>query len=92
MKSGEICVNESMILQSESIVDVLFDHYFDNKKADEPNIELAYKDFCHSLLDVDPFQIDEIMSAAMVLCMEHERAGFEAGLKKRIEIEQELIK
>ena len=81
MKSGEIRVNESMILQGESIVDVLFDHYFDNKKADEPNIELAYKDFCHSLLDVDPFQIDEIMSAAAALCMEHERAGFMTGVK-----------
>ena len=81
MKSGEICINESMILQSESIVDVLFDHYFDNKKADEPNIELAYKDFCHSLLDVDPFQIDEIMSTAAVLCMQHERSGFVAGAK-----------
>ena len=91
MKSGEICVNESMILQSESIVDVLFDHYFDNKKADEPNIELAYKDFCHSLLDVDPFQIDEIMSSAMVLCMEHERAGFVAGIKTRISLDRELL-
>ena len=92
MTSGEFTVNEVMIPKDGSIMDILFDHYFDNKKADEPNIELAYKDFCHSLLDVDPFQIDEIMSAAMVLCMEHERAGFEAGIKTRIEVEQELIK
>lgn len=27
----------------------------DSKTEDEPNIEAAYKEFCHSLLDVDPF-------------------------------------
>ena len=81
MKNGEIRVNESMIPKDEPIVDVLFDHYFDNKKADETKIDTAYKDFCHSLLDVDPFQIDEIMSTAAALCMEHERSGFIAGAK-----------
>ena len=60
---------------------VLFDHYFDSKHEDEPNVEDAYKEFCHSLLDVDPFQIDEIMGAAAFLCMEHERAAFNAGAK-----------
>ena len=91
MMSGEFKVNEVMTPNGGSIVDILFDHYFDNKKADEPNIELAYKEFCHSLLDVDPFQIDEIMSAVMVLCMEHERAGFVAGIKTRISLDRELL-
>ena len=89
MKNGDI-LNKETISGGEEVAEILFDHYFDNKKADEPNIEIAYKKFCHSLLDVDPFQIDEIMSTAAVLCMEHERAGFIAGIKKRIQIEHEL--
>ena len=92
MKSGDVLVNEGLLPEDVTIVDTLFDHYFDNKKADRPNVDVAYKEFCHSLLDVDPFQIDEIMSTVMVLCMEHERAGFEAGIKARIQIERELNK
>lgn len=92
MKNGESLIAERLFSKDQTIVDVLFDHYFDNKKADEKYIENAYKEFCHSLLDVDAFQIDEIMSAATVLCMEHERAGFEAGIKTRIQIEDEFTK
>lgn len=72
------------------LIEVLFDHYFDSKTEDEPNIEAAYKEFCHSLLDVDPFQIDEIMSSAAVLCLERERAAFIAGVKTRVKLLREL--
>ena len=92
MKNGDILNNEDLLAENMTIIDALFDHYFDNKKSDGPNVDVAYKEFCHSLLDVDPFQIDEIMSTAMVLCMEHERAGFEAGIKTRIQLEHEISK
>ena len=72
------------------IIEVLFDHYFDSKTEDEPNIEAAYKEFCHSLLDVDPFQIDEIMSSAAALCLEHERAAFIAGIRSKVKLLREL--
>lgn len=81
MKNGDMIVCEAMLPDREGLAEILFEHYFDNKKADEPNIEKAYKGFCHSLLDVDPYQIDEIMGAVAELCMEHERAGFLAGSK-----------
>ena len=81
MLSGERLLEEITNKENESILGVLFDHYFDSKHEDEPNVEDAYKEFCHSLLDVDPFQIDEIMGAAAFLCMEHERAAFNAGAK-----------
>ena len=60
---------------------ILFDHYFEAKGSDTPAVEIAYKDFCHSLLDIDPLVAEDIMGAAAVLCMEHERAGFEAGAR-----------
>lgn len=83
-------LSERVPSEDMRLVEVLFDHYFDSKTEDEPNIEAAYKEFCHSLLDVDPFQIDEIMSSAAVLCLEHERAAFIAGVKTRVKLLREL--
>ena len=83
-------LNERVPTDDMRLIEVLFDHYFDAKTEDEPNIEAAYKEFCHSLLDVDPFQIDEIMSSVAALCLEHERAAFVAGMKMRIDLLTEL--
>lgn len=75
---------------SESVLQVLFDHYFESRGADDSKVEQAYRGFCHSLLDVDPVIADGIMSCAAVLCMEHERAGFQAGAKMMARLQQEL--
>lgn len=83
-------LSERVPSEDMRLIEVLFDHYFDSKTEDEPNIEAAYKEFCHRLLDVDPFQIDEIMSSAAVLCLEHERAAFIAGVKTRVKLLREL--
>lgn len=83
-------LSERVPSEDMRLIEVLFDHYFDSKTEDEPNIEAAYKELCHSLLDVDPFQIDEIMSSAAVLCLEHERAAFIAGVKTRVKLLREL--
>lgn len=89
MQNGEY-LNERVSPEETSLLEVLFDNYFDSKTEDEPNIEVAYKEFCHSLLDVDPFQIDEIMSSAAALCLEHERAAFIAGIRTRAKLLREL--
>lgn len=83
MSSNEVATNES-------VLETLFDAYFDGKGSDVPSVDAAYRTFSHTLLDVDPFQIDEIMSAAALLCMECERAGFIAGVKTRIRLDKEL--
>lgn len=89
MQNGEY-LNERVSSDEMSLLEVLFDNYFDSKTEDEPNIKVAYKEFCHSLLDVDPFQIDEIMSSAAALCLEHERAAFIAGIRTRVKLLREL--
>lgn len=76
--------------QSESVIDTLFNHYFETRKNDTPEVDAAYRVFCHSLLDVDPVVADEIMSTAAVLCLEHERAAFIAGVKTRVKLLREL--
>lgn len=66
---------------TESPIDVLFDSYFDSRGCNNNRVDAAYKRFCHTLLDVDPFQIEEIMGAASELCVEHERTGFWGGIR-----------
>lgn len=75
---------------NESVLQVLFDHYFESRGADDSKVEQAHRGFCHSLLDVDPVIADGIMSCAAVLCMEHERAGFIAGIRAGMRLDKEL--
>lgn len=92
MKNGKMLINEELFPEGKIIFYVLFDHYFDNKNANEPYIDDANKEFCHSLIEIDPFLTAKTMSTATVLCIEHEQAGFEAEIKTRIQIERELAK
>ena len=71
---------------SDSILEVLFDYWYDNGKHETSRVEDAYKEFCHSLLEVDPFQIEKIMGATAVLCMEHEFLGFVEGIKQGVRL------
>ena len=83
--------NELISIDAKTpVLNILFDHYFESRGADDPQTEKAYRNFCHTILDVDPVVADEIMSCAAVLCMEHERAGFIAGVKTRICLDKEL--
>lgn len=79
--SEKYCVNVDGIANP---IDYLFDAYFDSKGRDDIRVEEAYERFCHTLVDVDPFQIEEIMGAAAELCMEHERIGFYGGIRTGI--------
>ena len=33
--------------ESKSVIDILFDHYFATRKEDTPEIDVAYRLFCH---------------------------------------------
>lgn len=90
MQNGKY-LNDRASADDMDLIEVLFDHYFDSKTEDGPNIEAAYKEFCHSLLDVDPFQIDEIMGSAATLCLEHERAAFTAGIRTKVKLLRQLF-
>ena len=45
MLNGERLLEKITDKENESILGVLFDHYFDSKHEDEPNVEDAYKEF-----------------------------------------------
>ena len=62
-------------------IEALFDCYFDSRGSDDDRVEEGYEKVSHTLADVDPYQIEEIMGAVAELCMEHERTGFTGGIK-----------
>lgn len=88
MMSEKYCVNIEGIANP---IDTLFDAYFDSRGHDDVRVEEAYERFCHTLLDVDPFQIEEIMGAAAELCMEHERTGFVGGIRMGVRFVNEIM-
>ena len=88
MMSEKFCVNVDGIA---SPIDALFDSYFDSRGRDDARVEEAYERFCHTLLDVDPFLIEEIMGATADLCMEHERTGFMGGIRAGVRFVNEIM-
>lgn len=88
MMSEKYCANIESI---GNPIDVLFDSYFDSRGHDDARLEEAYERFCHTLVEVDPFQIEEIMGAAADLCMEHERTGFMGGIRTGVKFANEIM-
>ena len=48
-------------------IEALFDCYFDSRGCDDDRVEEAYGKVCRALVDVNPFQIEEIMGAVAEL-------------------------
>lgn len=87
-------MSEKMFVNVDGItspIDALFDSYFDSRGRDDARVEDAYERFCHTLIDVDPFQIEEIMGAVADLCMEHERTGFVGGIRTGVKFVNEIM-
>lgn len=82
MMNDKCCLNEGIL----NPIEALFDCYFDSRGSDDDRVEEAYEKFCHTLVDVDPYQIEEIMGAVAELCMEHERTGFIGGIRTGIRL------
>lgn len=77
-------MNEKCYLNIDGVlnpIEELFASYFDSRGCDDSRVEEAYDRFCRTLVDVDPFKIEEIMGVAAELCMEHERTGFAGGIR-----------
>lgn len=88
MMSERFCINVDGIINP---IDVLFDSYFDSRGRDDARVEAAYERLCHTLVEVDPFQIEEIMGAVADLCMEHERTGFMGGIRTGVRFVNEIM-
>ena len=76
---------------AESILEVLFDAYNESSGFDNAAIKADFEEL-YRLMNGKPLkEIDKIIYAVCTLCRDHEKAGFEEGVKVGIKLVQELF-
>ena len=76
---------------AESILEVLFDTYNESSGFDNAAIRADFEEL-YRLMNSKPLkEIDEIIYAVSTLCRDHEKEGFEEGVKVGIKLVQELF-
>ena len=76
---------------AESILEVLFDTYNESSGFDNAAIRADFEEL-YRLMNGKPLkEIDKIIYAVCTLCRDHEKAGFEEGVKVGIKLVQELF-
>ena len=77
---------------NQNILDLLYDAYNDTTGMDNAEIKADFERL-YQLMNGKPLQeIDEIIYAVCTLCRDHEKAGFNEGVKVGIGLGQELAK
>ena len=76
---------------AESILEVLFDTYNESSGFDNAAIKADFEEL-YRLMNGKPLkEIDKIIYAVCTLCRDHEKEGFEEGVKVGIKLVQELF-
>ena len=76
---------------AESILEVLFDAYNESSGFDNAAIRADFEEL-YRLMNGKPLkEIDKIIYAVCTLCRDHEKEGFEEGVKVGIKLVQELF-
>ena len=76
---------------AESILEVLFDAYNESSGFDNAAIKADFEEL-YRLMNGKPLkEIDKIIYAVCTLCRDHEKEGFEEGVKIGIKLVQELF-
>ena len=75
---------------NQSILEMLFDAYNDTTGMDNEAIKADFERL-YQLMNGKPLQeVDEIIYAVCTLCRDHEKAGFNEGIKVGISLEKEF--
>ena len=75
---------------AESILEVLFDAYNESSGFDNAVIKADFEEL-YRLMNGKPLkEIDEVIYAVCTLCRNHEKAGFQEGVKVGIRLAQEV--
>lgn len=76
---------------AESILEVLFDTYNESSGFDNAAIRADFEEL-YRLMNGKPLkEIDKIIYTVCTLCRDHEKEGFEEGVKVGIKLVQELF-
>ena len=76
---------------AESILEVLFDAYNESSGFDNAAIKADFEELYRLMNGKPSKEIDEIIYTVCTLCRDHEKAGFEEGVKVGIKLVQELF-
>ena len=75
---------------AESILEVLFDAYNESSGFDNAAIKADFEEL-YRLMNGKPLkEIDEVIYAVCTFCRNHEKAGFQEGVKVGIRLAQEV--
>lgn len=75
---------------AHSVLEMLYTYYHECNNTDSDTIKAAFEDLYQRMHGMSLREMDRIVDAVCTLCREHERAGFEDGIKVGIRLEQEL--
>ena len=76
---------------AESILEVLFDVYNESSSFDNATTKANFKELYRLMNGKHLKEVDEIIYAVCTLCRDHEKAGFEEGIKVGVRLAQELF-
>ena len=74
-----------------SILDMLYYRYSECNRLDNAEIKVAFSYLYQKMHGMSLREMDRIIDVVCTLCREHEKAGFTAGLKIGMRLEQELM-
>lgn len=75
----------------ESVLTLLYEAYSDNNRMDNAQIKADFKELYRQMEGMDLREMDQILDPVCILCRDHERAGFIAGIMVGMKLEQELF-
>lgn len=75
----------------ESVLTLLYEAYSDNNRMDNAQIKADFKELYRQLEGKDLQEMDQILDPVCILCRDHERTGFIAGIMVGMKLEQELF-
>ena len=75
---------------AESILEVLFDAYNESSGFDNAAIKSDFEELYRIMNGKSLKEVDEIIYAVCTLCRDHEKTGFQEGVKVGIRLSQEL--
>ena len=75
----------------ESVLTLLYEAYSDNNRMDNAQIKADFKELYRHLEGKDLREMDQILDPVCILCRDHERTGFIAGIMVGTKLAQELF-
>ena len=76
---------------AHSILEMLYCYYHECNNTDTEAVKAAFEDLYQRMHGMPLREMDRIVDAVCTLCREHEKAGFEEGIKVGVSLEKELL-